>query len=573
MTDDGDRRRTVSKTSIDSVLLTGLFLAGARNLEANKEWINELNVFPVPDGDTGTNMTMTILSAVREVAALGGETQMKPICKAMSSGSLRGARGNSGVILSQILRGFCKVARDQEVLTVPLMADAFDKAVETAYKAVMKPKEGTILTVAKGAAVRSRELADQGVTDFDIYLPQILSYAEEVLAATPDMLPVLKQAGVVDSGGQGLVQVFKGAYSYYKGEEIDLDAFVHSVMNPDEAEPAGEEKQESRKSTKEIRHLYEVAYQIVTDRPLNVKAELDLKNYLESISEDVSCKPEGDGLSVSLKTNDPGLVLMRALMYGQIRDVQIRNRRLDNAQAGVQADFAPAAEQQPEQQAEKKEFGFIAIAAGEGITEIFRSLGVDIVISGGQTMNPSTEDILNAVDELNADTVFVLPNNKNIVMAANQAAIMDSEKKKVIVIPTKTIPQGITAVISFTPELDAEANKANMLEEISRVHSAEVTYAVRDTEIDNVEIKEGNMMAIGDKGILCVGDDRNGTALDALCAMVTEETELISIYYGEDVTEEEAASLQEKAAEKFPNIDIELQLGGQPVYYYILSAE
>ncbi|MBP3217993.1 MAG: DAK2 domain-containing protein [Lachnospiraceae bacterium] len=562
----------MSRTSIDSVLLTRMFLAGARNLEANKEWINELNVFPVPDGDTGTNMTMTILSAVREVAALGDETQMKPICKAMSSGSLRGARGNSGVILSQILRGFCKVAREQTELTVPLMADAFDKAVETAYKAVMKPKEGTILTVAKGAAVRSRELADQGVTDFDIYLPQILSYAEEVLASTPDMLPVLKQAGVVDSGGQGLVQIFKGAYAYYQGEEMDLDAFVHAVLHPEEAEQAGEEKKESQKSAKEIRYTYEMIFQIATDRPLIVKAELDLKNYLETISEEVSCKPEGDGLAVSLKTNDPGLVLMRALMYGQIKGVSIVNRRLDNA-AGVQPDFAPEQVQEAAPQAEKKPFGFIAIAAGEGITEIFRSLGVDIVISGGQTMNPSTEDILNAVDELNADTVFVLPNNKNIVMAANQAAIMDSDKKKVIVIPTKTIPQGITAVISFTPELDAEANKTNMMEEISRVHSAEVTYAVRDTEIDDVEIKEGNMMAIGDNGILCVGDDRNVTALDALRAMVTDETELISIYYGEDVTEKEAASLQEKAAEAFPNIDIELQLGGQPVYYYILSAE
>ena len=573
----------MGKTSIGSADLTAMFLSGARNLEANKEWINELNVFPVPDGDTGTNMTMTILSAVKEVASLGEDQAMKPVCKAMSSGSLRGARGNSGVILSQLLRGFCKIVRDQEEITVPVMADAFDRAVETAYKAVMKPKEGTILTVAKGAAVRSRELAKEGVTDFDVYIPEVIQRAEEVLASTPDMLPVLKQAGVVDSGGQGLLQVLKGCYDYYRGEDIDLDAFVKSVVNPESASSEAQDaEKEKAAALQQIRYTYEMSYRIVTDRQLNVKAELDLKNYLISISDEVRCTPDGEGLDISLKTNDPGLVIQRSLMYGQLKAISMFNRKLENGPAaGGPAEIftpepvdgvTPVSSAAPDS-GEKKEVGFIAVAAGEGLAEIFKSLGVDIVISGGQTMNPSTEDILNAVDELNADTIFVLPNNKNIVMAANQAADLDSDKKKVIVIPTKTIPQGITAVLSFMPELDAQTNQANMLEEISHVKSAEVTYAVRDTEIDGVEIKEGNMMAIGDDGILTVGSERESTAVDALKSMVDDSTELISVYYGDEVSDEEAEHLREDLAEAFPGIDVELQLGGQPVYYYILSAE
>ncbi len=569
----------MSTNSINAALLTKMFLAGAANLQANKAWINELNVFPVPDGDTGTNMTMTVVSAVREVDGLGQTEDMKAICKAISSGSLRGARGNSGVILSQLLRGFCKIVRDHSQIDVPMVADAFDKAVETAYKAVMKPKEGTILTVARGAALKSRELADNGVEDFETFIPEVIQYAESILASTPDMLPVLKQAGVVDSGGQGLVQVMKGIYEGFQGKTV----LAQDILDTHEEEgheddPVAEMK---AKAAADLKFCYNTEYVIMLDKTFTPKMEKDFRSYLESIGDHLVYLNEVTDVRINLYTNDPGLVLQRSMMYGQLGNIRIENMHftgqelpkahIDVSETQTQdASGAPAADAAKE--SPHKDMGIIAVAAGDGIADILRGLGVDYVISGGQTMNPSTEDILNAVDQVNADTVFVLPNNKNIILASNQAANM-TEKKEIIVIPTKNVPQGITAVINFMPDQDAQANRDNMTEEISKVSSAEITYAVRDTVIDDVEIREGNMMAIGDSGILSVGEDMNETAFQALTKMVTPTTELISIYYGQDTSMEDAEHLREHAAEAFPGCEVELQDGGQPIYYYLLSAE
>ncbi len=565
----------MSTNAINAGTLSKMFLSGAKNLEANKEWINELNVFPVPDGDTGTNMTMTIMSAVKEVVSLGESEDMMAICKAISSGSLRGARGNSGVILSQLLRGFCKGVREHADIDVPVFADAFDRAVETAYKAVMKPKEGTILTVAKGAATKSRELADQGETDLDVYFKTVIEYADSVLASTPDMLPVLKQAGVVDSGGQGLMQVLKGAYDAYLGKEIDYEALAKEVSAPKEGERREQVNPEARANA-EIKFGYCTEFIILLNKHFGSKTEKDFKAYLESIGDSIVCVPDEEVVKVHVHTNDPGLAIQRGLLYGQLSKIKIDNMRLEhqetlekqeNSQESAKQETAPVQDPGP-----KKDVGFIAVSVGDGIEEIFKSLGADYVISGGQTMNPSTDDVLQAISQVNADTIYIFPNNKNIILAANQAAGMTKDKN-IIVIPTKTIPQGITAIINYMPDLDAEANKANMTEEISHVKSAEVTYAVRDTMIDGMEIHESDMMGIGDAGIVAVGPDRDETALKTLQKIAESDTEMISVYYGADITEKEAQAFQEKVQAAFPGCDVELQSGGQPIYYYILSAE
>ena len=569
----------VTTSAIDARLLSGMFIAGAANLEANKEWINELNVFPVPDGDTGTNMTLTIKSAVKEVSALGDTDSMKDICKAMSSGSLRGARGNSGVILSQLIRGFGKVAKSETALTVPVLADAFDRAVETAYKAVMKPKEGTILTVAKGAAVKSRELADAGEENLEVFLGAVLEEAEKVLASTPELLPVLKQAGVVDSGGQGLVQVMKGAYDRFLGKEIDYSALMEKEEEAGEAEP----EKEVEKEQEYLRFIYKMRMTILMSKKPSSRDQKEYIEFLKSLGDRVKCAAEGDILHVRIQTNDPGLIIQRSQKFGELGEVRLIN--LKEAESGRSAvsekeeskaepAAAPVKKEEPVETPPqpRKEVGFITVSVGEGIEEIFKGLGVDYVISGGQTMNPSTDDVLKAVEKVNADTIFVLPNNKNIIMAANQAASL-TEDKKVVVVPTTTVPQGITAVINYMPDLDAEANKANMTEEIGAVHSAEVTYAVRDTEIDGIKIHEGDIMAIGDQGILTTGKGIEDITFESLTKIVEDDTEIISIYYGKDVSEEDAEKLRERAAEAFSSCDVELQYGGQPIYYYILSAE
>ncbi len=551
--------------TIDAKMLSKMFLAGAKKLEEKKEWINELNVFPVPDGDTGTNMTLTIMSAAKEVSAME-KPDMTVLCKAISSGSLRGARGNSGVILSQLFRGFTKGVRDYKELDAKILADAFDKAVETAYKAVMKPKEGTILTVAKGGAQKARELADNGEEDLAVYFEEIIKHADEVLAKTPELLPVLKQAGVVDSGGQGLMQVLKGAYEAFLGKEVDFK------LPEMKATPSASAMNMDVQVQADIKFGYCTEFIIMLNRNFNIKQEMDFKAYLESIGDSIVVVADDDVVKVHVHTNDPGMAIQKALKYGALSNMKIDNMRLEHQEklfkmAEKQKEEAQEAEEMP-----KKDVGFIAVSAGDGIQEIFKGLGVDYIIEGGQTMNPSTEDMLDAVEKVNADTVYILPNNKNIVLAAEQAAHM-AEDKKIVVIPTKTVPQGITAVINYVPELSVEENTDTMIEEIKTVRTGQVTYAVRDTIIDDKEIKQGDYMGIGDSGILSNGVDMLDVTIRMIEDMMDEDKELISIYYGSEVSEETAEELREKIETRYPKCDVELQYGGQPIYYYIVSAE
>lgn len=557
---------------IDAKMLAKMFLAGAKNLECKKEWINELNVFPVPDGDTGTNMTLTIMSAAKEVAALNdmGDIDMPALCKAISSGSLRGARGNSGVILSQLFRGFTKGIKEHTELTVPILADAFEKAVETAYKAVMKPKEGTILTVAKGAAEKARELADADTEDLSEFMNQIILHADDVLSKTPDMLPVLKQAGVVDSGGQGLMQVLKGAYDAYLGKEIDFSLSEEVVAHVQKNVSGNLEAQ----ANADIKFGYCTEFIIMLNKVFNIKMEMDFKEYLESIGDSIVVVADDDVVKVHVHTNDPGLAIQKALKYGALSNMKIDNMRLEHQEKLFKMSQNQETEVNSGVKAEepKKEVGFIAVSVGEGINEIFKELGVDYLIEGGQTMNPSTEDMLNAIEKVNAENIFILPNNKNIILAANQAQTL-VEDKNIIVIPTKTVPQGITAIINYVPDLSIEENEETMMEEINNVSTGQVTYAVRDTVIDDKEIKQGDFMGIGDKGILSVGNAMMDVTMKMIAEMVNDDTELISIYYGSDISEEDAEELREEVEKKYVNCDIELQFGGQPIYYYIVSAE
>ncbi len=549
--------------TIDAKMLSKMFLAGAQNLECKKEWINELNVFPVPDGDTGTNMTMTIMSAAKEVNALD-DPDMATLCKCISSGSLRGARGNSGVILSQLLRGFTKVIRDYDEVSISIMTDAIEKAVETAYKAVMKPKEGTILTVAKGAYDKAKELSENGCEDLSTYIDEIIKHADYVLSQTPEMLPVLKQAGVVDSGGQGLMQVLKGGYDAFLGKEID---FTIEETTQVASEFKGEVSQE------DIKFGYCTEFIIMLNRTFNIKNELDFKVYLESIGDSIVVVADDDIVKVHVHTNDPGMAIQKALMYGALSNMKIDNMRLEHQETLLKKTEAEnAAKEEPVADMPKKDVGFIAVSVGAGMDEIFKSLGVDFIISGGQTMNPSTEDMVNAIEKVNADTIFILPNNKNIILAANQAQYL-VEGKKVVVIPTKTVAQGITAVINYIPDMGAEENEANMTEEIKHVKTGEVTYAVRDTTIDDKEIKQGDYMGIGDSGILSVGKDMDDVVISMVAEMMDDDRELISIYYGEEVTEDAAQKIKDKISEQYDFCDVELQYGGQPIYYYIISAE
>ena len=553
----------MNSNKINAKMLAKMFLAGAKNLEVKKEWINELNVFPVPDGDTGTNMTLTIMSAAKEVINLQDEDMMT-ICKAISSGSLRGARGNSGVILSQLFRGFTKTIREYEEIDIPTLATATEKAVESAYKAVMKPKEGTILTVAKGMADKARELSEEGCDDMELYFRQIIEYGDEVLAKTPDMLPVLKQAGVVDSGGQGLMQVMKGAFDAFLGKEIDftLEASKESTVKEGSASSVDQE----------IKYGYCTEFIILLNKTFNIKNEIDFKEYLESIGDSIVVVADGDVVKVHVHTNDPGLAIQRALKYGALSNMKIDNMRLEHQEKVIKEQQMKEQEQKKEPEMPQKEVGFIAVSVGEGMSEIFKGLGADYIIEGGQTMNPSTEDMLNAIDRVNADTIFILPNNKNIILAANQAKTM-VEDKKIIVIPTKTVPQGITAIINYVPDMDPEDNAATMECEIKNVLTGQVTYAVRDTMIDDKEIKQGDYMGIGDSGILSVGRDMEEVTFNMIKAMMHDDLELISIYYGSDVSEEAAEAIKAKVEETYPDCDVELQMGGQPIYYYVISME
>ena len=546
---------------IDVKLFAKMFLAGAKYLDNSKEEINELNVFPVPDGDTGTNMTMTIISAAKEVRDLGEEPDMKSLCKAMSGGSLRGARGNSGVILSQLLRGFTKAVRDEQVITVPLFGAACTKAVETAYKAVMKPTEGTILTVARGMGEKAAELIEDGADDFETIIPALYEHGNAVLAQTPELLPVLKQAGVVDSGGAGLMKVIQGAMEMFQGKEIDITISDDPIAKVDDSRPGKIEDIQ--------KNIYHTEMKTKLSKPVNSKLESDVKSYLASIGELLAYKSDGNEVFIDINTDDPGLVVQKALKFGILSDVKI-TCRVQNAPAAASAPAPAPAPEEPK--GEPSEFGFVAVSAGDGLAEIFRSLGVDYVIEGGQTMNPSTADILNAIEKVNARTVFVLPNNKNIIMAANQARDLTTDKV-VLVIPTKTIPQGITAAINFSAGSSADENEQTMIDAIGSVKTGEITYAVRDTNIDDHDIRKGDFMGIGDKKILSVGTDMDQVVLDMITEMVDDSSELISLYFGADVSEGDANALKDKIAEKFSSLDVDIQNGGQPVYYYIVSVE
>lgn len=560
-------------TSINSKLLARMFLAGAKNLDSKKDWINELNVFPVPDGDTGTNMTMTIMSAAKEVSSLTNPT-MAELAKAISSGSLRGARGNSGVILSQLFRGFCKVIKEYDEIDVTILCEACQKAVETAYKAVMKPKEGTILTVAKGAAEKALELSDE-TEDVVTFVEEVIKQAEYVLDQTPEMLPVLKQAGVVDSGGQGLVQVLKGAYDALIGKEIDYT--IEGA--PTGAAPA------KISAEAEIKFGYCTEFIIVLNAPMSDNEEHAYKAFLESIGDSIVVVADDEIVKTHVHTNDPGLALQKALTFGSLSKIKIDNMREEHQEKLIKDSQKLAAQQKAEEEAyeaaqadEKtnnmpaKEMGFVSVSIGEGMNEVFRGLGVDYLIEGGQTMNPSTEDMLNAIEHVNAKTVFILPNNKNIIMAANQAVDL-VEDKQIIVIPTKTIPQGITALVNYIPDHSAEENKEQMMAEIENVKTGQVTYAVRDTEIDGKTIKQNDFMGIGDKSILSVGTDLRATTLEMVDAMIDEDTAIVSIYFGSDSDEDSANELAAAIEEKYPDVEVEVNDGGQPIYYYVISVE
>lgn len=556
--------------TINVDVLAKMFLAGAQNIEAKKDYINELNVFPVPDGDTGTNMSMTIMSAAKEVTALN-KPAMKDLAKAISSGSLRGARGNSGVILSQLLRGFTKAIKEEKEIDVLALAAACQRARDTAYKAVMKPKEGTILTVASGIATKAAEMAEE-TDDLEVFIPAVIEHAQDVLNQTPEMLPVLKEAGVVDSGGQGLLEVIKGAYDAFLGKEID-----YSVIEPSTGVTVNKVNAED---TADIKFGYCTEFIILTEKEFTEDDEREFKKFLSSIGDSIVCVADDDVVKIHVHTNDPGLAIQKALTYGQLSNMKIDNMREEHQEKLIR-DAEKLAEQQANEEAAheekkpaepRKAMGFIAVSIGAGMNEIFKELGADYIIEGGQTMNPSTEDMLNAIDRVNADTVFILPNNKNIVLAANQAKSL-VEEKEIIVIPTKTVPQGITAIINFMPDADAKTNEEAMLEEIKNVKTGQVTYAVRDTHIDDKEIHEGDIMGIGDSGILAVGKDLEETTKELIANLVDEDSELISIYYGEEVSEEDAEKFTEEITELYPDVDVDIQFGGQPIYYYVLAVE
>ncbi|MGI6041437.1 MAG: DAK2 domain-containing protein [Candidatus Alectryocaccobium sp.] len=560
----------MSEKYIDAEMLERMFISGAYNLEANKEWINELNVFPVPDGDTGTNMTLTILSAVSEVKALGNAT-MPELSKAISHGSLRGARGNSGVILSQLLRGFSKTIQDHERIDQKLLAAAMERAVETAYKAVMRPKEGTILTVAKGVARKAVHIAKDNIT-LDEFMTRIIEEGEKVLAATPDMLPVLKEAGVVDSGGQGLIVVLKGAYAAYAGKPVEApktaqDAAVKPVAKTDVKRPEGD-----------IKFGYCTEFIVNLANSVSDKEVDRFKDFLESMGDSIVCVPDDDFIKIHVHTNDPGKVLQKGLSYGELSRIKIDNMReehremLELEKSGQAENTDKAGEAVKEQPAEAKKYGFITVAAGEGFDQLFNDMEVDIVINGGQTMNPSTEDFINAINKINAECIFIYPNNKNIIMAANQARDL-TEDKTVIVIPTKTVTQGITAMINFASEYSPEENADIMNECIKAVQTSQITCSIRDTHVDDFDIKSGDIMAVGDRSILAVGSDINEVALSSVRTIMSDEAELISIYYGEGYTKEQAEELGNAIEEEYPDCSVEVQFGGQPVYYCIISVE
>ena len=557
----------MATNTIDAVLLQKMFIAGAKNLESKKEWINDLNVFPVPDGDTGTNMTLTIMSAAKEVSGITNPT-MATLSKAISSGSLRGARGNSGVILSQLFRGFTKEISKLEILDTESLAIATQRATETAYKAVMKPKEGTILTVAKAVSDKAAEVA-LDTDDLEEAIEKVITHAEYVLSKTPDMLPVLKEAGVVDSGGQGLVVVLRGMLDALTGKVTDFE-ITSPVKKPDSAgKGAGAAIEDV-----DIKFGYCTEFIIMLDKEFNEKTETEFKAFLSSIGDSIVCVALDDIVKVHVHTNHPGQAFEKALEYGQLTKMKIDNMREEHNQKVIEkSEMQKAmAQEAMKKSAPLKDYGFITIAPGKGLADIFKGLGVDEVIEGGQTMNPSTEDILKAADNINAKIIYVLPNNGNIILAAQQAADI-IEDKKLVVVPSKTVPQGITAMINFEMSRTEQENAEAMTSSMTTVRTGQVTYAVRDTSIDGKEIHKDDILGLADKGLAAVGKDIDATVLELLDTMIDDDSELVSVYYGEDITNEQASGIVASIEEKYPDVDVELQEGGQPVYYYIVSVE
>ncbi len=555
----------MSMKTIDASMVQKCFLSGAKRIEANKEYINELNVFPVPDGDTGTNMTLTIMSAAKDVASLENPS-MEQVCKAISGGSLRGARGNSGVILSQLFRGFTKELKEQKDVNVTVLAAAFERAVETAYKAVMKPKEGTILTVARGGAERARQLADEGVEDVLVFAEEVIAHMKEVLDITPELLPVLKEAGVVDSGGQGLLTIMQGVLDALNGKETDFTLTVSSIGTKAATGAANDNI-----STADIKFGYCTEFIIMVEKRYDMDEELKFKAYLESIGDSIVVVSDEDIVKVHVHTNDPGLAIQKALTYGSLSRMKIDNMREEHNERVIQG-AAQQAEEKPAPAAPRKPYGFVTVSIGEGLNEIFRGIGADYIIEGGQTMNPSTEDMLTAIENVNADTIYILPNNSNIILAAEQAASL-TEDKEIVVIPSKTVPQGITALINFMPDKSVEDNTKRMTDEMQNVKTGQVTYAVRDTSMDGKEIKAGDYMGIGDKTILSVGGDIADVTYELLEALMDEDSELVSLYYGQEMSEDDANALADRVMEAYPDVDVEVHPGGQPIYYYVLSVE
>ena len=560
--------------TIDAKAFQKLFLAGANRINEQKEYINELNVFPVPDGDTGTNMSLTILSAAKEVEKISNPT-IASLCKAISGGSLRGARGNSGVILSQLFRGFTKSVSKADGLGKKEIAAGFNRAVETAYKAVMKPKEGTILTVARGMAERAAELAE---TDLELipYCEEIVSFGYEVLSKTPEMLPVLKEAGVVDSGGQGLMEVLQGVLDALTGKVTEIVI----PEGPAVSVPVTPAKSGDYVPPADIKFGYCTEFIIMLNKPLSSEEEKELKEYFLGMGDSLVLVADEDICKVHVHTNHPGQAFEKALTYGPLSNMKVDNMRLEHEEKLIKDAEKVAARQREEEalaeeEAKKeppKKIGFIAVSIGDGLSEIFKDLGVDYLIEGGQTMNPSTEDMLEAIDHVNAENIFILPNNKNIVLAAEQAAKLTAEKN-IIVLPTKTIPQGIAAMVGYMPEVDVEENKDGMTECYQNIMSGQVTYAVRDTTINGKTIRNGDIMGIDDEGIRAVGSDVSETTLALLDEMVDDDSELVSLYYGESVTKEQADKLTAQVEEKYPDVEVETNFGGQPIYYYMVSVE
>lgn len=666
--------------TIDAGLLKELFIAGFEALEAKKEYVNELNVFPVPDGDTGTNMTMTIQSAVKEVKALKDDS-MESLCKAISSGSLRGARGNSGVILSQLLRGFTKTIKEYDEIDTDIMAEAFEKAVNTAYKAVMKPKEGTILTVAKAGSDMATYLTGSDI-DIVTYMEAIIEHMRNVLNQTPDMLPVLKEAGVVDSGGEGLLVILEGAFVLLAGripkpegaKKPDISNIKKKKSVAKKPEPAKKPEVKSKKqekkvyspvkskadiSTADIQFGYCTEFIIVLEKEFDDFKERELKVFLEAIGDSIVVVADDDIVKVHVHTNMPGIALQKALTYGSLSKIKIDNMREEHnellmnelsetvaaeddgeeaveeadmpeetiAEADAQeeaiteadipeeniaevdvpeeviaeadipeediAEDVPeetdvpeediAEEDVPEETTEEadmpeesdkplKPAGFITVSAGEGLSKIFAGLGADIIIEGGQTMNPSTEDMLNAIERIDAETIFILPNNSNIILAAQQTKLM-CEDKQIIVIPSKTIPQGIMAMLNYMPTRSISDNEKAMISEMDNVKSGAVTYSIRDTVVQGHEIKQGDIMGIENGTIINTGVQVMATTVELIKNLIDEDTELITLYYGKDTTEDEANLIASNILKDYPDIEVEVHYGGQPVYYYYLSVE